>query len=69
MKSKLKGFRIFLAGLLFNLIESLWFGRNTELGFNQDPQSISEFVCDYIALSIMVFGIFLMAPANRRNDQ
>lgn len=55
-----KGLIIFLFGLLFNLLETLWFGRGTELGFNATPMSKAELVCDYIAIGIMVAGIYLI---------
>lgn len=54
------GITIFLAGLLFNLLESLWFGRGTELGFNMKPMSMGKLVCDYIAIGLMAVGAFIM---------
>ena len=54
------GLKIFLFGLWFNLMETLWFGRGSELGFNIHPASRGELICDYIAVAIMVVGFFFM---------
>jgi len=54
------GLKIFLSGLWFNLMETLWFGRGSELGFNIHPASKGELICDYIAVAIMVVGFFFM---------
>ncbi|MHC1722473.1 MAG: hypothetical protein AB9836_04610 [Aminipila sp.] len=40
---------------LFNIIESLYFGQGTELGFNRRPMSVAEFICD----SLCFVGAFL----------
>lgn len=58
--AKYKGLVIFLAGLLFNLLETLWFGRNSPMGFNLYPMSAGELICDYIAVVVMVIGFYFM---------
>ena len=60
MLKKYKGFLIFIGGIAFNFVESLYFGIGTKLGFNQRPQSIGEFICDDIAVIIMVLGAYIM---------
>ena len=54
------GVRLLGFGLIFSLIESFWFGRFSTMGFNLKPQSSGELVCDYVALFIMICGIFLL---------
>lgn len=61
MLKKYKGFIIFVLGIVFNLIESLYFGTGTTKGFNLTPMSIGEFICDDIAMAIMILGMFIMA--------
>ena len=53
------GITLFLTGLLFNLLESLWFGRGTEMGFNPVAMSTNELACDYLAIAMMVVGFLL----------
>jgi hypothetical protein len=55
-----KGYFIFILGILFNLLESLYFGQGTARGFNHQAESIAEFVCDDIALALMILGFFMM---------
>ena len=57
---KHKGFSYFVGGIIFNFVESLYFGIGTEIGFNHSAQSISEFICDDISLVIMGYGTYLM---------
>lgn len=55
-----KGFSIFISGIVFNLLESLYFGIGTKIGFNHSPQSIGEFICDDISIILFVLGAYLM---------
>jgi len=66
MLSKSKGFKIFVYGIIFNLLESFYFGRGTERGFNLKPESIGEFICDDIAIVMIVAGAYLMWHEIRR---
>ena len=54
------GISIFIFSILFNFIESLYFGWNTDRGFNLKPESIAEFVCNDIGLVLMGFGLYFM---------
>lgn len=51
------GAEFFWAGFVFNVIETWHFG------WNLKPQSPSEMLCDYIALGMMVAGIFAVVYA------
>ena len=64
------GLCIFIAGIIFNLLESLYFGIGTDIGFNLKPQSIAEFICDDISLIAILIGGYLMGLklANRYKD-
>jgi hypothetical protein len=55
-----RGLTLFIGGIFFNLIESLYFGRFTTIGFNIFPKSIGEFVCDDISMVLSIIGIFLI---------
>lgn len=54
------GISIFILSILFNFITSLYFGWNTDRGFNLQPESIAEFICDDISLLLMGFGLYFM---------
>ena len=54
------GISIFTLSLIFNFIESLYFGWNTDRGFNLKPLSIAEYICDDISLVLMGFGIYFI---------
>lgn len=45
--------------MIFNLISSLYFGLNTEVGYNFDPMSAGEWVCDIISALGQYFAIML----------
>lgn len=53
------GVILFGLSLLFNILESIYFGWGTPQGFNMKPQSIGEFICDYIAIFGMFSGVYL----------
>ena len=67
MFKKYKGFTIFVSGLAFNLIESLYFGIGTVRGFNITPINTGELICDYISLAIIILGVFIMAKEIDKN--
>jgi hypothetical protein len=66
---KSKGLKVFMLGIVFNLLESLYFGQGTDMGFNLKPQSVGEFICDDISIILIVIGSYLMAMEinHRRN--
>ena len=58
MFKKWKGFWIFVVGIIFNILETAYYGWGTPTGINVIAMSIGEMVCDYIALILMVLGGF-----------
>lgn len=66
MLGKSRGFKLFVLGIVFNLLESLYFGIGTERGFNLKPQSIGEFICDDITTIILIAAAYLMWLEIRR---
>jgi len=58
-------FWVFL-GLILNLIESFWFGRDTIQGFNWTPQSIPEVLADFICIGLILFGMIEMFREQNR---
>lgn len=65
---KHKGFFIFVVGFVFNLVETLYFGIGADRGFNLNPMSLAELLCDYICSFMMVLGIYMMALNARRSQ-
>jgi hypothetical protein len=57
---KHKGLIILVLSLIFNLLESLYFGVGTELGFNRKPQSSGELICDCISIIGTLVGIYFI---------
>jgi hypothetical protein len=62
-----KGFLIFVLGLVFNLVESFYFGKGTEMGFNMNAASRPELICDYISVALIIAGFFMMGLAVARS--
>ena len=57
---KKTGIYILIISIVFNFVESLLFGMNTELGFNLKPMSIAEYFCDSISLIGQVIGVYMI---------
>lgn len=55
-----KGVSMFITGIVFNFLESLYFEIGTEIGFNLKPLSIGEYACDIISAVLIVVGMYLM---------
>ena len=55
------GLTVFFTGVIFNIVESLYFGTGTARGFNHKPESIPEYMCDSLSLTTMVVGIYMMS--------
>lgn len=45
--------------MLFNLISSLYFGLDTEIGYNLNPASLGEWGCDIVASIGQYFALML----------
>lgn len=73
LKERVKRYRsiiILAIGLLFNLLESLYFGAAQGLAFNLHPLTTGEFICDDISLLIMAFAVLMgMYDANKYAPQ
>jgi len=60
MFRKNKGLWIVILSIVFNILESLYFGMGTQRGFNLDPMNIGELICDGISTIIFFIGIWVM---------
>lgn len=56
MAKKYRSVFIFTAFLLFNLLESLYFGQGTPRGYNLYPINIWEWLCDIFSVAGMFFA-------------
>lgn len=63
-----RGFYITISGIILNVLESLYFGYGTKLGFNLKPMSVSELICDAICMIILILGVFFILRDNRSYD-
>lgn len=59
MIKKYRSVCIFATFLLFNLLESLYFGQGTAKGFNYEPVSVYEWICDIVSDIGMYFAIMM----------
>lgn len=58
---KHKGLIIITSGIIFNIIETLYYGRGAAKGFNMFPASLGEYICDSIALITIIIGYYIAA--------
>ncbi|MDI0267835.1 hypothetical protein QIW52_17735 [Clostridioides difficile] len=59
INSKYRALYLAISFLIFNFAYSLYFGRNTEIGFYSSPSCIEEYILDIITSIGIFFSIML----------
>lgn len=54
-----RGAVLFCSALLFDAVQTLYFGIGSEKGFNLQPESIAEMICDYMTTGVILVGLIL----------
>jgi len=60
MKRKDYGILLIIISAVFGFLETHYFGGNWT------PQSIAEYICDGLSLSINLFGLYLLITSNKK---
>ncbi|ENY8847867.1 TPA: hypothetical protein ACJI4K_003401 [Clostridioides difficile] len=59
INSKYRALYLIIFFLIFNFGYSLYFGRNTEIGFYSNPSCVEEYILDIIVLIGIFFSVML----------
>ncbi|WP_227821939.1 hypothetical protein [Clostridioides sp. ZZV14-6345] len=67
INSKYRALYLMIFFLIFNLGYSLYFGRNTDIGFYSSPSCVEEYLLDII-MAIGIFFSFMLAGFDITNN-